>query len=237
MLHSLPCCEVVMDRVGGFFRCGIDHVHDIPGARNCFLFRGQGVGGFMWAASGIKSIKDGEPGPWTGACGQGYCQQLAGREGLQTFSKNRLNLFALSFIQSTPYRSDCLISCYYPQTSPDLPCLSFRRPHVLLPWKLSGEAWPDLCLSHQDNLNVLRNPWLVFGEAIDFLFWDAFQISWCSICNCMLFPKDLLTPVTPEPRSPGKLTNPRLIASWQTEWARSSPNTGSRRRATVVTLY
>lgn len=38
---------------------------------------GEGVGGFMWAASGTKSIKDGELGLRTEVGGQGYCQQLA----------------------------------------------------------------------------------------------------------------------------------------------------------------
>lgn len=119
-----------------------------------------GVGGFMRAASGTKSIKDSEPGPWTEVGGQGYWQQLAVREVHQTFSNNRLNLFALSFIHSTPHPPNCLISCIYLHPLPDFPRLSLAC--FTLPCYLEtflDVPCPRLCLppiSHCNNLDAFE---------------------------------------------------------------------------------
>lgn len=116
MFNSLRSCNAVMDRVGMFFNVVLTMFVIFLKQEIVFSFMdktGVGVGGFMRAASGTKSIKDREPGLWTEVGGQGYGMQLAEREAHQTCSKNRFNLFALSFIHSTPYPSDRLISCYY----------------------------------------------------------------------------------------------------------------------------
>lgn len=68
MFNSLPCCKAVMDRVGVFLDVVLTMSLIFLEQEIVFSFMdksGEGVGGFMWAASGTKSIKDGELGPWT----------------------------------------------------------------------------------------------------------------------------------------------------------------------------
>lgn len=84
-----------------------------------------------------------------------------------------LNLFKeqVKLVHPFPNFSDCLISCYFPHTLADLPCLYFSCSTLLSFLEIFLNSLclihPPHTLSHLDNLDVLRNSWLILEEAID----------------------------------------------------------------------